>query len=383
VSGLPGHIAVNSVFLRPQMGGIEVMVKRLLPEMARLAPNTRFSVYVGPQGVEALAGEDWTGAIGIETHPLLGRRGGKAVSELTLLGWLAPRRGADLIYSVALTGPLRTGAAHVVNVADTTWISHPDPGEMGTVRLWRAIVPPVVRRADRVIAVSCAGRDDIVRHLRVPEERVDVVIQGPGSEPSGAATPVAELRERLGLGDGPIVLSVSAQKAHKNLVRLLNAFRTVVRHRPAARLVMPGNLTEHGSELQAYARELGIEQTVVFPGWVSREDLEGLWRAATCSVVPSLNEGFGMPVVESMQRGVPVASSKAGALPEAGGNAALYFEPHDEPAMAEAIRALLDDDELRADLAEQGREWVTRFTWERCAEETLESFERAWHGRRR
>lgn len=359
------------------------MVKRLLPELQERAPGTRFSVYVGPQGVDALAGEPWTDEVTVETHPMLGRPGTKAVSELTLLGWLAPRRGAELIYSVAMTGPLRTRAVHLVNVPDTTWISHPDPGEMATVRLWRTIVPPVARRSDRVVAISEAGKRDIVEQLHVPAERVDVVIQGPGSEPSGTATPVAELRERLGLGDGPIILSVSAQKAHKNLVRLLNAFRTVVQHRPAARLVMPGNLTEHGGELQAHARELGIEQTVVFPGWVSHEDLEGLWRAATCSVVPSLNEGFGMPVVESMQRGVPVASSSAGALPEAGGSAALYFEPRDEPAMAEAIRALLDDDELRADLAQQGREWVTRFTWERCAEGTLESFERAWHGRRR
>jgi glycosyltransferase involved in cell wall biosynthesis len=193
---------------------------------------------------------------------------------------------------------------------------------------------------------------------------------------------VGELRERLGLGDGRIVLSVSAQKAHKNLVRLLNAFQRVARHRPTTRLVMPGNLTEHGAELQAHARVLDIEGNVVFPGWVSREDLEGLWQAATCSVVPSLNEGFGMPVLESMQRGVPVASSNAGALPEAGGDAAVYFNPRDEPAMAEAIADLLDDPDLRADLVERGRRWVTQFTWERCAEGTLESFERAWHGRR-
>jgi glycosyltransferase involved in cell wall biosynthesis len=90
-----------------------------------------------------------------------------------------------------------------------------------------------------------------------------------------------------------------------------------------------------------------------------------------------------MPVVESMQRGVPVASSNAGALPEAGGDAAVYFDPHDEPAMAQAIGSLLDDADLRADLAERGKRWVTRFTWEGCAEGTLASFERAWHGRRR
>ena len=382
MSGLPGHIAVNSVFLRPQMGGIEMIVKRLVPAMAELAPGTRFSVFVGPQGVEALRGEDWVGEIPLQTHPLLGLRGGKAISELSLLGWLAPRRGVDLLYSIALTGPLRTRAAHVVNVADTTWITHPDPGEMATVRLWRAIVPPVVRRADRVIAISQAGRDDIARHLRVPAERIDVVVPGPGVEPHDQVTPGVELRERLGLGEGLIVLSVSSQKAHKNLMRLLEAMRIVVARHPDARLVIPGNVTDHGRELQAAAAAMGIGDNLVLPGWTSGADLEGLYWSASVFVVASLAEGFGLPVLEAMQRGVPVASSNAGSLPEAGGNAALYFDPRDPAAMAGAILSLLDDKQLREQTEEAGRKWAAGFTWERSAQETLDSFERAWHGRR-
>jgi glycosyltransferase involved in cell wall biosynthesis len=305
-------------------------------------------------------------------------RGGKALSELTLLGWLAPRRGAELLYSIALTGPLRTRSVHVVNVADTTWITHPDPEEMNTVRLWRAIVPPVVRRADRVIAISVAGKGDIVEHLRVPAERVDVVVPGPGSEPS--VTPAADVRARMGLGDGPIVLSVQAQKTHKNLLRLVHAMRTVAERHPDVRLVLPGNPTEHGRELEAAARELGIGDNVVLAGWVSDEDLEGLWSEASCSVVASLNEGFGLPVLESMMRGVPVASSKAGSLPEAGGDAAVYFDPLDERAIAAAILSLLESPAARADA---GRAWASTFTWQRSADETLASFERAWAGRRR
>jgi glycosyltransferase involved in cell wall biosynthesis len=304
------------------------------------------------------------------------------VSELTLLGWLAPRRGAELIYSVALTGPLRTRAAHVVSVADTTWISHPDPGEMNTVRLWRAIVPPVVRRADRVIAVSRAGRDDIVRFLRVPADRVDVVHNGPGAEPGLAPTPERELREHLGLGDGPIVLSVSAQKVHKNLMRLVEAIKVVASSHPDVRLVLPGNVSEHGRELLATAGELGIGDNVVLPGWVSDEDLEGLYATSSCFVVASLNEGFGLPVVEAMQRGLPVASSNAGSLPEAGGDAARYFDPLDVTAIAESIAALLDDTDLRQRMSAAGRAQAATFTWERSARETLESFERAWHARR-
>jgi glycosyltransferase involved in cell wall biosynthesis len=384
VSGLPGHIAVNAVFLRPRMGGLEVMVKRLLPAMAELAPDTRFSVFVGPQGVEALEGEDWVGDIALGTHPLLGLRGGKAISELTLLGWLAPRRGTDLLYSIALTGPLRTSATHVVNVADTTWITHPDPGEMNTVRLWRTIVPPVVRRADRVVAISEAGKGDIVRHLHVPAERIDVVYPGPGLDSEAVATAEPELRERLALGHGPIVVSVSSQKAHKNLMRLMEAMRVVAKSHPDVRLVLPGNVTEHGRELLATAGELGIGDNVVLPGWVSDEDMEGLYGAASAFVVASLAEGFGLPVVEAMRRGVPVASSNAGSLPEAGGEAARYFDPTDTGAMATAILALLDDAQLRAQMAAAGREWAATFSWERSAAETLESFERAWReGKRR
>jgi glycosyltransferase involved in cell wall biosynthesis len=378
VSDLPAQVALNAVFLRPRMGGIEVIVKRLLPALAERAPGTRFSVFVGPQGVEALRDEPWTSEIALQTHPALGLPGGRAVSELTLLGWLAPRRGVDLLYSIALTGPLRTRSVHVVNVADTTWITHPDPDEMNTVRLWRAIVPPVVRRADRVVAISEAGRRDIVKHLRVPEARVDIAVPGPGSEPSVA--PAADVRARLGLGDGPIVLSVQAQKAHKNLVRLVRAMRAVAERFPDVRLVLPGNPTEHGRELQAEAASLGIGDNVVLVGWVSDEDLEGLWREASCSVVASLNEGFGLPVLESMKRGVPVASSNAGSLPEAGGEAAVYFDPLDENAIAASIAGLLSNPGDRADA---GRAWASAFTWERSADETLASFERAWAERRR
>jgi glycosyltransferase involved in cell wall biosynthesis len=381
VSGLPAHIALNAVFLRPRMGGLEVMVKKLVPALAARASGTRFSVFVGPQGVEALRDEPWTSEVELMTHPALGLRGGKAISELTLLGWLAPRRGVDLVYSVALTGPLRTRSVHVVNVADTTWVTHPDPKEMNTMRLWRAIVPPVVRRADRVIAISEAGKRDIVNLLRVPAQRIDVAVPGPGAEPSAAATNESELRARLGLGDGPIVLSVQAQKLHKNLMRLVHAMREVAQRHPDVRLVLPGNLTAHGRELQAAAHALGIGDNVVLTGWVSDEDLEGLWAAAACSVVASLNEGFGLPVLESMRRGVPVASSNAGSLPEAGGDAAVYFDPLDVAAMADAIRSLLEDTGLRKRTSAAGRGQAATFTWERSAQETLESFERAWHAR--
>jgi len=119
--GLPGRIGVNAIFLEPPMGGLETYVRALLPELVRIAPGIRFSVFCGPRGHELLQTEDWSGEVELVTHPLFGARGLKAISEMTVLGAIAGRR-VDLLYSVALTAPLKTRAANVVLLADVTWI---------------------------------------------------------------------------------------------------------------------------------------------------------------------------------------------------------------------------------------------------------------------
>jgi glycosyltransferase involved in cell wall biosynthesis len=228
-----------------------------------------------------------------------------------------------------------------------------------------------------VIAYSQAARSEIAQDFRIPPERIDVIPLGPGSDPVVEPTPEPELRARLGLGDGPIVLAVSALLAHKNLPPLVDAMAEVRRYSPGAVLVVPANPTPLQSELEARARGLGIADAVVFPGWVSAADLEGLYRAAACFAFPSLSEGFGLPVLEAMRRGVPVACSNASAVPEVAGDSALLFEPHDPAAIAEAVGRLLGDRGLAEELAERGRERAGLFSWRRTAEETLESHMRA------
>jgi glycosyltransferase involved in cell wall biosynthesis len=140
---------------------------------------------------------------------------------------------------------------------------------------------------------------------------------------------------------------------------------------------MPGYRTEHEADLRARAEALGVLDSVRLPGWVSPQELEGLWGAASAFVYPSLYEGFGLPVLEAMARGVPVACSDASSLPEVAGDAALMFDPHDEGAIARAITRLLGERELSAGLARRGRERAQQFSWERTARLTLASYERA------
>jgi glycosyltransferase involved in cell wall biosynthesis len=378
---LPGRIGINAVFLEPRMGGLDTYVRALLPELLRLAPQVRFSVFCSPGGREYLRREPWAREVELVTHPLLGRRGLKAASELTVLGAIAGRR-VDLLHSAAMTAPLHTRAVNVVTLADVTWIVAPDPGEMGTVRVWRAVVPAVARRADRLIALSEAGAEHIVEHLRVPQKRIDVVPLAAGSDGTTTPTAAAELRSRLELGEGPVILSVSAKKVHKNLTRLVQAMAQVTQRHPEAMLVLPGNHTTHEDELRALAQELGIAANVAFPAYVSAPDLEGLYALARCFVFASINEGFGIPILEAMSRGVPVACSRASALPEVAGEAARYFDPYSVPEIASALAELLEDQALTQRLAAAGIAREATFTWAATAQGTLESYARAWAGAR-
>jgi glycosyltransferase involved in cell wall biosynthesis len=376
-AGLPGRIGINAMFLEPRMGGLDTYVRALVPELRRLAPEVRFTVYCSQGGREYLLQEPSFESVELVVPPLFGRRGLKAIGELTLLGAIAGRQ-VDLLHSVAMTAPLWTRAVNVVSLADVTWILAPDPGEAATARLWRAVVPPVARRADRVIVLSQAGARDVVEYLGVSAAEIDVVPLAARGDQLLEPTPAAELRARLGLGEGPLILTVSAKKVHKNLERLIRAMAMVTERWPQAMLVMPGNPTPHEQELRELARKLGITANVAFPAYVDAADLEGLYAIASCFVFASINEGFGIPVLEAMRRGVPVACSNASALPEVAGDAALYFDPYSVRGIAEALGELIGDPLVGERLAALGRERERGFTWEQTASATLESYARAW-----
>lgn len=359
------------------MGGLDTYVRALVPEMMKLAPHIRFTVFCSAGGRDYLQGEAWTADAHLITHPLLGRRGTKAIGELSLLGMVAGRH-VDLLHSVAMTAPLRTAAVNIVTLADVTWIVAPDPAEATTTRIWRLVVPPVARRADRLIALSEAGASDVEQYLRVPRERIDVVPLAGGRNELAQATPEAELRSRLGLGHGPVILSVSAKKVHKNLKRLVEAMAAVTEREQDAMLVIPGNPTPHELELRELAENLGIGEGVVFPDYVSGADLEGLYDLSVCFVFASVNEGFGIPILEAMRRGVPVVCSRASALPEVAGDAARYFDPLSTSDIATAITDVIRNRRLAAQLSELGIAREAQFTWQATAEGTLESYERAW-----
>ncbi len=371
------HVGLNLIFLVPgETGGMEVAARELIPALlAEAPPDTRFTAFINREAAAAKDGP-WGELLPAVTVPVDARNRVQWVrGEQLLLPRLAARAGVDLVHSLASTAPAWGRFRRVVTVHDLIYARFPE-AHAGIRDLgMRVLVPLAVRRSDRVIADSQSTRSDLVELLGAKVERIDVVPLGGGAvrrvEPLGER----ELRERLALGERRIVLSLSAKRPHKNLAALIGALaRIPVERRPL--LVLPGYPTAHEAELRERARAAGVQQDVRFLDWLSSEEFEGLWQIVDAFVYPSLYEGFGLPVLEAMARGAPVACSNASSLPEVAGDAALMFDPHDEAEIAAAMKRLLGDRVEAARLSAMGLERARRFTWERTARMTLESYGR-------
>jgi glycosyltransferase involved in cell wall biosynthesis len=371
------RVGLNLVFLVPgETGGMETYARELIPRLLGVRPDLELTAFVNREAAEAGDGP-WTGLVPSVVVPVRARSRIQWVrGEQQLLPRLAARQRVDLVHSLASTAPLWGPFRRVVTIHDLNYRLHPE-AHFGLRALgMRVLVPLAARRSHRIIAISANTRDDLVRLLKVPHEKVDVVPQGVSVRGSADATPEPEIRRRYGLGERVIVLTVSAKRRHKNLMRLLDALALLPpQSRPL--LVLPGYPTPHERQLQAHAADLGITDDTRFLGWLPARELEALYRAAACFVFPSLSEGFGLPVLEAMARDVPVACSDRGAVREVAGEAARLFDPADPAAIAAALRVVLGGASERNRLREAGRERVRRFTWEATARATAASYESA------
>lgn len=377
MSASPLHVGLNLVYLVPgETGGLEIYARELIPRLAA-RPGLRLTLFIN-RVAGADRGGPWGGgdvpAVVVPVDPR--RRIEWVRGEQALLPGRAERAGVQVLHSLASTGPARGSFRRVVTIHDLIYAVHPE-AHFGVRALgMRVLVPLAARRSQRVIAPSAATAADVERVLGVPRSRVDVVPNGLGATSDVTPAPEGEVRRRLDLGSRPLLLSVSAKRPHKNLPTLLDALARMPRDgRPV--LVVPGYPTPHEAELRARARKLGVEPDVRLLGWVSDAFLEGLYATAAAFVFPSLYEGFGLPVLEAMARGVPVACSDRSSLPEVGGDAAVYFDPSDPAAIAAAVAGLLEDPVAAAGLRERARARAAGFTWERSAQLTEVAYRRA------
>jgi glycosyltransferase involved in cell wall biosynthesis len=366
------HVGLNVLHLVPgETGGGETYVRRLVPALLGLDAGLRLTLFAASEAYPSLLGEPWAADVSLLHVPVHARsRTRRVLAEQTLLPRAARKNRVDLLHNTLNTAPVFVGVPQVTTIHDVIYKRFPETA--GRLNIGVAVlVPLAARRSSLILTDSDAARQDIVELLDVDAARVAVTPLGPGLPEPDRPLAEEEVRNRLGLGDEPIVLTVAAKRPHKNLGRLLDAFGRI---QTDGVLVLPGFETSYEAELRARAGA-----RVRFVGWLDDRLLDGLYRAASCFVLPSLAEGFGLPVLEAMVRGAPVACSDIAPLREVAGDAALFFDPRDPGSIASVVARCLENAELRARLSTAGRERARRYPWSRTAETTLAGYERALH----
>jgi glycosyltransferase involved in cell wall biosynthesis len=305
----------------------------------------------------------------------------------TDLATAARRLGADVIHST-YSAPFSTAVPNVVTVHDVSFVRHPDWFTLRDRAVLNAGVRFSVRRAARVLVPSGHARDEVCTLLGADPQRVIVTPEGvdPRFTPLARQTSddpakAAEIdRFFRGLGiHRPYVLALGDLQPRKNISRLIEAWAILADDESdlGRRLVLAGGFRGRKDSATGLPVKLHMGERVAFPGHVRDEDLGLLYGAAELFVMPSLYEGFGLPVLEAMACGTPVACSGTTALPEVAGGAAALFDPEDPADIAAVLRSLIAEEALRADLRERGLRRASHASWRACAELTAAAYEAA------
>ncbi|MEZ4767715.1 MAG: glycosyltransferase family 1 protein [Caldilineales bacterium] len=320
----------------------------------------------------------------------------------------ALRRSVDLLH-VTYNAPPVASCPVVVTIHDISFELYPEFFSPRDYAVLKTLVPFSARRAARVITVSQHAKREIVQRYGIDPAKVVVTYEAAAGQFQPVSDPAAlqAVRDKYGIGDGPFLLALGNLQPRKNIARLVEAFRQAVSderltansgrptshgeqrattpdyrslvtdHSTALRdgtpwsLVIAGKAQWRESEIFTTVQRASLEDRVVFPGYVDDADLPALYSAATAFVYPSLYEGFGLPPLEAMACGTPVVCSSAASLPEVVGDAAVSIDPLRVDSLAQGLSDVLGNAGLRDDLRARGLRRAARFSWDRCAAETL------------
>lgn len=376
------RIGFDARFFGPEGKGLGRYTQRLIENLERVADGHEFVVFLrrenfdlyrpaSPRFRKALADFRWY-----------------SLTEQIRYPGLIRREGIDLMHFAHFNVPVATPCPFVVTIHDLILFRYPTLRATTLHPLWygikyaayRAVIARAARKARRIITVSECTKRDIVASLGVKPERVEVTYEAADPLPASSLNPQASSLGSKGIRE-PYLLYVGNAYPHKNLGTLLEVFKRLREGGLDAQLVLVGKMDHFYERLREEARCLGLldRRDVVFYGFAEDDELAGLYRRARLYVFPSLLEGFGLPPLEAMRYGVPVAASDSSCLPEILGEAAIWFDPRDREAMRAALLRAFRDEALRARLIAAGHERARRFSWKDCAERTYRIYLSALH----
>jgi glycosyltransferase involved in cell wall biosynthesis len=382
------RIGFDATALPPNPVGAGTYTIELVRALIDIAPQYQWVIFAQPTGKELLAlpedpALEWV--IASEKPPFL-----RLLWEQTVLPLLAKQTRLDILHSPHYTRPLLLPCASVVTFHDMTFFLLPQVHTHAKRLFFPAAIRFSARFADALIAVSENTRQDAIRLLNIPQNKIHTTPNGISS----AFQPIKDVelqricQKKYGLPD-KFILFVGTIEPRKNLPILLQAYRQLLDlsaglslqpYEPPP-LVIVGKMgwmmdgKEHRPELHQIINQLDLTERVLLTGYISAEDLPIVYNLANIFVYPSIYEGFGLPPLEAMACGTPVITTDSSAMAETVGDAAILTPPNDAQALAQAMYSLLRDENLQTKLSHKGRSQAARFNWQRTAQLTLKVYQ--------
>lgn len=373
------RIGINTLFLIPgKVGGTETYLRGLIHGLSKIDSENEYILFTNQ--------ENHT------TFEITGRNFQKILCQMPArLKWFRvfweqiilpkymKKNGIAVLHSPGYVSPVNVACATVVTIPDMQYWYYPQNFPKVRLWYWQYFIPWSARKADMIVTLSNNSKQDIVNLLQMPEQKVVVTYPAAKVFDSKVNNESAKisLLEKYGIQQ-QFILSVASLLPHKNLDRLIEGF-SLLTGRIDHQLILVG-LKSHGAHiLQEIISQKNISlNRVKVLGYIPDDDLIVLYQHAALFILPSLFEGFGIPLLEAMTFGCPVAASSRTAIPEVVGNAGILFNPDDPLAIAETIYKIVSDNQLREGLIQKGYERAKTFSWEQMAHNTLIAYRVAY-----
>lgn len=354
-------IGIDARLFRSSAAGIGRYSENLIKNLLEIDPQNEYVLFMTPAdrkeaSVQLASGKNYRIVeVDIPHYSL---------AEQTKLAKIIEKEKCDLVHFLNFNFPVRYRGKFIVTIHDLTLIFYPEAANKTGFfkqKAFNFIIKKACQNATKIIAVSKNTKKDIVNYFKVEASKISVIYEA-------ADDKKFNVREKLSPSKNPIILYVGQFRRHKNIDRLIKAFEIVRKDIPV-RLVLLGKVpTDFRVDKEEILRDIEM------PGFVSDQDLAEWFGRADVFVFPSLYEGFGLPGLEAMAAGVPVASSNRASLPEIYGEAALYFDPLKPQEIADRIKMILQNDQLRQGLIEKGKVQAKKYSWQKAAKETLKLY---------
>jgi glycosyltransferase involved in cell wall biosynthesis len=364
------RIGINALFLIPgEVGGTEIYVRFLLDALARIDPANEYFVFFNREtGPDLLPPSLHFHAVPCAVRAKF--RSARILFEQIRLPGLLARCGVDVLLNPGFTSPLAARCPQVTVFHDLQHKVHPEFFRRLDLPFWNFLLAGSASHSDRLIAVSANTASDLAQTFPRSADKIAAIPHGVDPEFFRIG------QQRLGRSPQPFVLIVSTLHPHKNLERTLDAFRDFRIVHPEFRLVIAGLKGFATYSIQNRVRDLRLWPHVDVTGWIPRSRLYELFGNATAFLAPSLFEGFGLPLVEAMAAGLPVACSAIPPFRETAEGIARMFDPHSPDEIGAALEFVTCNNEFRARASIEGPRRARAFDWDACARATLAELNR-------